>query len=178
MIEISPWVTFSLNLSILFCLLAFAVQLNGRATERGPEWKRGMLWRQVSDSQRGAVVGVVVLGLCLVGWEYGGRYFTFDSKKITTELVELKRLEVGVESSFLVIVKNKSAVPARIVGVETSCDCVAADAVGRQVVAHSSVEIPIAVTPNKTGYFHQKMRFFIDHPEQFRVNVDVFGSVF
>ena len=78
-----------------------------------------------------------------------------------------------------VIIVNDSLQAGRIVGISSSCRCfdLSEDPVSKSIPAHGRIEIPLWIKPNKPGRLHQRVELFLDHPKQFRVNVDVLGSV-
>jgi hypothetical protein len=167
MIENSPWVTFFLNLAIISCLLTSAVRLARALSGCGLLGGLGTLWGQVSDSQRGALADAVALALCLFGWELAGNSFANAKYEITAEVVKTNHLEVGVQSSDIIVVRNKSDLPTRIVGIEKSCECVVADVVDMQILAHSRVEVPVSIVPKAEGYFRQKLFYLSIIPVSF-----------
>jgi len=74
---------------------------------------------------------------------------------------------------------NYSSWPAKIVGVSKSCRCIEfrENPTSRTIPAHNRISLPLTIKPLKFGPLQQRVELFLDHPEQFRVRVDVFGSV-
>jgi hypothetical protein len=39
------------------------------------------------------------------------------------------------------------------------------------------LKLPLLIKPSKVGFLHQRVTLFLDHPKQFRLKIDLFGSV-
>ena len=78
-----------------------------------------------------------------------------------------------------VIIENRSSLSAKIIGFSRSCRCfdICDDPTSKIIPANDRLILPLEIKPNKIGPLHQRVELFLDHPDQFRVNVDVFGSV-
>ena len=85
-------------------------------------------------------------------------------------------LVVGEKSEIRIPWRNPSSFSVEILGSETSCTCIGlADA--RQVVGPSEETCLTAIVrPKKTGFFHQRIVCFVNHPRQDRLFVDVVGT--
>ncbi len=62
---------------------------------------------------------------------------------------------------------------------EQSCRCfeLVEDPVSKIIPANEQILLSLAIKPNKSGPLHQRVNLFLDHPKQFRVNIDVVSSV-
>lgn len=74
---------------------------------------------------------------------------------------------------------NASSRTATIIGVNRSCRCFdfRRDPVRQLVPSNGQLALPLVIKPNKLGPLHQRVVLFSDHPEQARVNVNLFGFV-
>jgi hypothetical protein len=74
---------------------------------------------------------------------------------------------------------NRSSQPAKIIGFSSSCSCLdlVQDPVSKTIPAGQKLILQLAIKPNKVGPLRQRVELFLDHPKQFRVNVDVFDSI-
>ena len=88
-------------------------------------------------------------------------------------------LAVGGSASAVVELRNRSAFPARIVGVARSCRCFdfREDPVSLVLPAHARITRALVIRPRRSGPIHQRIDLFLDHPEQFRLAVHLVGSV-
>jgi hypothetical protein len=43
--------------------------------------------------------------------------------------------------------------------------------------ANERISLPLVIKPTKLGPLHQRVVLFLDHPRQFRLNVDVLNPV-
>ena len=88
-------------------------------------------------------------------------------------------LVFGEESLGQAVIWNRSPQPAKIIGIARSCRCfdIGDASIAQIIPANDRLSLPLVIKPNKLGPLHQRVEIFLDHPEQFRVNVNVFGSV-
>ena len=88
-------------------------------------------------------------------------------------------LSLNQESNGQVELWNHSSQPAKIVGLSRSCRCFDLNdsPFSKIISANEHITLPLVIKPEKTGPLHQRVELFLDHPKQFRMNVDVFGYV-
>jgi hypothetical protein len=79
----------------------------------------------------------------------------------------------------IVEIWNRSSRPTKIIGISQSCGCfdLVQNPVSKIIPANQKLVLPLVIKPNRVDWLHQRVELFLDHPKQFRVNVDVFGSV-
>jgi hypothetical protein len=63
--------------------------------------------------------------------------------------------------------------------IHLSCSClsIADDLAARELPARGHTLLPIWITPPQTGKLHQRLTIFLEHPERFRIDVEVVGFV-
>jgi len=67
-------------------------------------------------------------------------------------------------------------VMAKIVGMDVSCRCFELDEpIGLVLAANSIRKIDFRIIPSKQGEVRQRAVLFLDHPEQFRMSIDLLG---
>jgi hypothetical protein len=88
-------------------------------------------------------------------------------------------LILNQETTGSVEIWNRSSQPAKIIGISRSCRCfdLVGDPISKIIPANERLSLPLVIKPNKLVLLRQRVELFLDHPDQFRVNVDVFGSV-
>jgi hypothetical protein len=93
----------------------------------------------------------------------------------------------GVAQTGQVEFTNRSSQAVKIIGLSRSCRCFDFfEEPFSKIIPASNANIgfgkgrlvlPLAIKPNKPGLLHQRVTIFLDHPNQFQTNVDVFGFV-
>jgi hypothetical protein len=88
-------------------------------------------------------------------------------------------LILNQEASGELKIHNRSGQSAKIIGISRSCRCfdLVEDLNSKIIPANGSLSLSLVVRPNRLGPLHQRVVLFLDHPKQFRMNVDVLGSV-
>jgi hypothetical protein len=83
------------------------------------------------------------------------------------------------ESTGKIELQNRSTYPAKIIGFSNSCRCfdLADNPNSKILPAYGSVVLPFAIKPKRVGALRQRFDLFLDHPNHFRVNVNVLGFV-
>jgi hypothetical protein len=141
------------------------------------------VWRSWSPERRGQFAGAGLFLAVMVALQMpfvaSLKAMILGEPKIQATVVVNDSLKVGEESSGEVELRNVSSVPARIVGVSRSCRCfdLRDDAIALVVPPHSSISRALVIQPRKPGPLHQRVELFLDHPEQFRVAIDLVGTV-
>lgn len=179
-LEISPLVFVALDFGIVIATLCSP---HGRAQSiRGAIYVKSK-WQESSRAMQGRAFGLVLFLAFAVLLQLPQA----DTMKI--RLLGDCPIKVFVMTNELNLVKNElskgrvlisngSSLPARVVGVSTSCQCLTvSEFQNRLIPAYGSVEGALEVTPTKAGYFDQRLEVYIDHPQQFRSKCKVVGNV-
>jgi hypothetical protein len=88
-------------------------------------------------------------------------------------------LTVRLQSKGEVTIRNLTDIPAKIVGFERSCRCVGFESnpASQVVPGFGNVTLTFLFVPRKSGPVRQRIILYTDHPKQFRVTAELFGSV-
>ena len=172
-LDIPPWPFFVLDLMIVASLIHLRKSWFDAAKIRG------FLFRpDVVGATAGCflVIGLLVFSQTSVGSELADRFMRGYSVTARTASFGVAR---GTESREVdLVLKNRAKTPARIIGFRASCSCVVPDQSAFAVIpAGGELSLPIAVTPEKRGRFHQRVLFYLDTPRQFVVAADITGFV-
>jgi len=89
--------------------------------------------------------------------------------------VDLGELAEEDEVTAMLVLTNTTSREARLVGFSRSCTCMATAASGQIVPARGELKVSVALKRKRDGYFHHRLRFFVDHPDQFSVDADIMG---
>ena len=83
------------------------------------------------------------------------------------------------ETTGQVEIWNCSSQPAKIIGFSRSCRCfdLSENPISQTIPATGRLVFPLVIKPTKLGSLHQRVELILDHPKQYRMNIDVFGSV-
>lgn len=141
------------------------------------------VWGAMSQSARGVIFGLFFflffVGLMQLSW-FAWVRDSFRGKESLHAVIEYKGVfSLNQKLPIEMQIQNNSAKTAKIVGIARSCRCVviSENPIGMKIPVGESTKIPLTVVPEKTGAFHQRVSLFLDHPKQFRLNVDVIGFV-
>ena len=179
-IEVPPWLFPLLDAGIVLGLAI--VSRKERPIASGIE-QLIATWQRWSPEKRGRLVGLSMFLAIFTGIQTPVaaplRAAVFGEPKIQISVRVADTLRVGEETSGEVEFWNRSSLPARVVGVSRSCRCFdfRNDANGLVLPPHSRISPDLVIQPRKSGPLHQRIEMFVDHPERFRVNVDVVGFV-
>jgi len=140
-------------------------------------------WNGWSPAHRGRWVGgatfvAMIFAMQLpIAAPLRGKVFGIDTLqamvKIDGELI------MDQEQSGQVELLNHSFQPAKIIGISRSCRCfdISQDPISQMIPANGRLVLPLVIKPNKLGPLHQRVELYVDHPNMFRVNVNVVSSV-
>ncbi len=140
-------------------------------------------WSRKTSGVKGRLAGLVLFCLSVVSMQLPaaaplrsillgeppiGATVTFDGP-LTTE----RELRGTIK------ITNRSDTSAGIIGVNRSCSCFdfVENPVMKNLAGGESVILPVRIKPKKSGQLHQRVVLFLDHPKQFRLNVDVIKFV-
>ena len=125
---------------------------------------------------RGLAVGGAVLALGLVT-NFDLASLTVSGQSVNTERVYLGRIQLNQLVTAEAFVKNDSDVEIEVVGHDSSCKCLNAGSGRRKLSPGASEKFEIVVKPTNTGFFWQRVHYFLDSPQQPFVAVDIVGFV-
>jgi hypothetical protein len=140
-------------------------------------------WSAWSPEKRGRLVGLGLPAIFIFGLQLPiaaplramvlGEPFLVATVKIDGDLI------LNQQTTGIVEILNRSSQPAKIIGISRSCRCfdLAVDPVSKIISASAGISLLLVIKPNKLGPLRQRVELFLDHPIQFRVNIDVLGSV-
>jgi hypothetical protein len=140
-------------------------------------------WHRSPPEKRGRLAGLIVFGGLIIGLQLPitapVRAMVLGESAIVAIVEEDEELLLGQQSHGNVELRNRSSQPAKIVGISRSCRCfdLAEDPTSKIIPANGRLVLPLAIKPNTLGPLHQRVELFLDHPKQFRVNIDVIGFV-
>lgn len=140
-------------------------------------------WSSWSPEQRGRLAGLGIVASLIIGIQlpFASPLRTMILGELPIQAVVRIDSELGLnqETSGEVKIHNRSGQPAKIIGISRSCRCfdLVEDPISKVIPADGSLPLSLVVRPNRLGPLHQRVVLFLDHPKQFRMNVDVFGSV-
>ena len=145
------------------------------------EFGLSQIWRTIARrASPGTMVALVLFTVFLVWLQFPSsasfRATLFGEQLIKAYLSVPERLQVAETSIGEVEIHNKSATDAKIVGMDVSCRCFELDEpIGLVLAANSIRKIDFRIIPSKQGEVHQRAVLFLDHPEQFRMSIDLLG---
>lgn len=134
----------------------------------------------VSRSELGTLCGLAVVAL-LFALTQLPQVRTITNKFLLGKFVEASVVHIGTPNMLETVetevqIQNQSSQPVTILGVNKSCSCVVPEDVAYSAIpAFGELVVKVAVTPNGTGVFHQRVVFFLDSPHQFSVSADLVG---
>lgn len=139
-------------------------------------------WRKCDGTVRGSLIGMVTFAFLIVILQLPVlksvmAMATGTSTAILAETTSLSDLEMGKTEAGLITLTNHSDVAAPVVGVGVSCGCESVPEFEGVIPANSERKVRFEVTPRSSKPFHQRVTFFVNHPDHFRVDVNVYGSI-
>ena len=140
-------------------------------------------WKTQSSFARGLAAGTLLFIVFVAGIQLPAfdsiRDLLFSRPPIRAQTAFEGGLELGQRKLIDIQILNHSDKDAQIVGVSGSCRCLGfvTDPGGITLINRNRVYLPIEVTPEKTGDFHQRVVLYLSHPKQFRMEIDVLGYV-
>jgi len=154
----------------------FAFSVVGNFWAIGQRW-----WKDLSQSSRGRLAAsAAVISLLLVfQFPFAARLRgqILGDGPIRSEVAFSDQLQVGRTVTCEVSIFNSSGSKTKVVGAENSCTCIGFPNVdGVEIPPGSSHKLSLTVRPTSPRRIHQRVVLFMDHPEQFRMNIDVVGN--
>ena len=177
-VEVAPWLFVVIDIGVLICFLGFQ---RSRAGTISGFRKLLIAFTALNQARQGQIVGIIGLLFFLIVCQLGTfatmRVQLFGELELEADAILESQLIAGNLVDRSVTISNRSNHAATIVGVDRSCNCVSFAANGVVLPPNSSSLLAISISPEKLGQFHQRLIVFLDHPNQFRMNIDVFGNV-
>jgi hypothetical protein len=176
--QVPPWLFFGIDIGVVICFFGF--EQSRKAILNGMIESLKAV-NSLTPARKGQLVGGIGLLVVFLALQIDAfasvRGSLFGEPMIAARLKLVDELTVGDVVHANVMVSNLSNHSATIVGTEKSCSCV--DFVSDVIVIppKSKSLFAISISPEKAGRFHQRLVLFLDHPNQFRMNVDVLGNV-
>ncbi len=141
------------------------------------------IWSFWSSEKRGRFVGLVFFAVIVVAIQLpfaaAFRAVLMGEQPFQAIVRFDGDLKIGEAWTGLVEIHNRSFESAKVVGASRSCRCfdLADDPVSTKIPANSFISLPLVIKPNRLGPINQRVVLFLDHPKQFRLNIDVFSTV-
>lgn len=140
-------------------------------------------WNSIDLSKRGRWAGFAVLLIVLVAIQFSFatpvRSMLFGSPMIKAIVSFDEKLSYNRESTGVVEIINNSRQSAKIIGMSRSCRCfdLADSPISMSIPASDRLVLPLVIKPIKSGPLHQRVELYLDHPKQFRVDINVVDFV-
>lgn len=179
-LELPPW----FFLLIDFSIVGWFSWTSARRSRLVTGWNSIFrIWSGCSTESRGRIAGLFLFSGLLLVFQFPfaapvramilGEPPIVAVVKIDGELIK------GKKSSGKVLIKNRSLLPVKIIGISQSCRCfdIEKNPVSCTIHASASLLLPIVIQPKQVGPLHQRIILFLDHPKQFQVAIDVCGSI-
>jgi hypothetical protein len=175
-IQVSPWITFGLDIAVLLALSVFR-----------PRWERLADVRQAFTGIAKYAGGAAVLAVAC--WGVGRCFFASPQEAMAFlrgehVIVEQETLDLGIGCNGewkigKVGVRNRSARPVRIIGGHSDCSCVMAQELPVTIEPGELVEVPIHLQypPASTGSFWKEVQLVTDDASQAPISVLLVGRV-
>jgi hypothetical protein len=167
-LEIPPWIAAVVDLVAIFCLGFVLPPQSGRAKE-------------CSNENFGALAGVLIVVVSFVALNIpSSKQFLASlsgQEQVIVEGGELLKIRFP-ESEHVLVLRNVSDDAVRILGIESSCNCVemAPGVKGVKIDPHGILEVSFKVLPGARKFVRQRIVFFLDSQQQF-VGSEVTGKV-
>lgn len=178
--EVPPWFFLLIDIGIVLGFLSSAV----RRSVVFDGWRElANWWNGWSTAAKGQLVGLLLfvgfLGFLQLPIAAPLRASVLGESPIQAIVRVDGDLVLGKESIGQVEIWNHSSQSAKVIGMERSCRCIklSGDPTAQVIAARGKDSLPLIILPNKAGPLHQRFVLFLDHPIQFRMNIDVVGSV-
>ena len=140
-------------------------------------------WTGWSSETRGWLAGMGLFASLIIGMQSPLaaplRAMVLSEPAIKATVQHDDGLSLNQQSPGTVEIENRSSRPAKNIGISRSCRCfdLIESPVSKSIPANGRIALPLAIKPIKSGPLHQRVELYLDHPDQFRVSVDVFGFV-
>jgi hypothetical protein len=175
-LEIPAWVFILIDVGVVvwfFSTLSADVRLGSNSLLKS--------WPSWSQEKRGCVVGLGIFTIFVIALQDPNvasyREIILGEQPIQAIVRIDNRLSVNQESTAQVEIQNHSAIKTNVTGFNRSCKCLemSEDIVSKTIPANGHIVYSLVIQPSHPGPFHQRFILFLDHPKQFRLNVDVIG---
>ena len=175
-LEVPTWLILFFDSAIVIAILRNVT--NRKMISMG--WREAISrYSSYSVASKGRIFGAIIFCIVLLVIQLPGfasvRGFILGKELITATVEYQDHLILDQETVIEVEIRNRSGIDASVAGIASSCGCVRFTRRPRQI--GSSLVVPVEITPNRTGTFAQRILVFLDHPNQFRMNIDVLGFV-
>jgi hypothetical protein len=174
-IEFPSWIAALTDGAIFSVLLAIRHPAEARIANGVTEIK------SFFSSTNPGWIGVVLAMVAFVGIgnlsKHGALGRFKGSEAIASERIYLPPLHQNQSTTIALPLRNASRTDATVVGVSRSCQCVVVHSDWRRIQAGEAAAFSVQVHPKSVGRFHQRLVFFLDHPDQDRVSFDLVGQV-
>lgn len=140
-------------------------------------------WTSCDSARRGLVAGVLLSLVFVVSIQLPAvaplRDLVLGKPPLQAVVEYQGEMVLNQKVTIHVDLCNHSFSDAKVVGVSRSCRCVHPldDPSGKLIPFGDRTALPLSIVPDRTGPFHQRLILFVNHPKQFRLNVDVVGFV-
>jgi hypothetical protein len=178
--EIPIWITLLLDLSVV-CFFLHSRHRRQEAIHGAKDLHA--IFAGTNPIVGGIAAGAGFLTVVVVAFPTLG-FGSIVERLFANEAIEAKvtfqdDLQAGKQKLIEIAIRNNSDWPAKFVGVQGSCSClsIADDLAARELPARGHTLLPIWITPPQTGKLHQRLTIFLEHPERFRIDVEVVGFV-
>ena len=177
-LDLPVWFFMLLDVGILFGLFSFSAFR--RAIPMGYN-ELLSIYSRIPIHRKGQVAGLMAAVGILVLMEMEvfapARIRILGASPISATILNSGNMTVGLPCRTKVSLINRSKSSANVVGLFKSCSCVVFETMPIFIPANSTWTTEITITPKYVGNFHQRVVFFLDHPEQFRLKIEVLGNV-
>ncbi len=178
--EVPPWFFLLIDIGIVLGFLSSALR---RSLVFDGWHELANWWNGWSAAARGRLAGLLFfvgfIGFLQLPIAATLRASVFGELPILATVKLDGELIVGKESVGNVEIWNRSGRPAKIIGLERSCKCfgLTEGPIAKIIAPNGHISVSLVISPENPGPLHQRIVLFLDHPTQFRMDIDVFGSV-
>lgn len=160
-LEIPPSYTLAFNVLLLVILLSLFSRLPN----------------ELSDKSSQLLLGRYAAFALVAGIVWLADIPSLTHKGFPPVQFELKNAVAGEATVQLVPIENRFSQNMQIIGYRKSCGCFSIPASFQTAGPGGTMEVPIQVTPQKPGWFHQRVVFYLDSSFGSTIAVDIFGDV-
>jgi hypothetical protein len=174
-VEMPIWQSFSISLMclLLLTLARFIVWHQGDQSIKHDRFGSQM---SPSFTPRRYGWGIGVFMSLIVGILVFEADELFEKLPIKFEYNGPLVLCTGVENEVDLILRNQALHPVRVVGIKSSCQCIAADALFREVSPGSTEIVKVRIKLNQAGPFRQQILLYFDAGNKSRMLVALNGT--
>jgi hypothetical protein len=172
--DVPIWVSLSISLTSLALLVLGQIHnwfTANRLTES--RTSRKLEIKKASPRLLGkAIGGFVSILVCVAVFEADD---IWQNRSINFDYQRPMALNVGVENEVELFLQNRSSRALRVIGYRSTCQCVVADALFREIPGGGTEVLKVRVKPQETGPFRQQLLFYFDSRESSRLRVSLDG---